>query len=408
MFACIATPELRLAKKRSDKYCPIWIRIRFDGQTRFHSLAISVKEVDWSKNKLAVKDTHPNHAYINSIIQQECQRASQFYLEKLRNHEPCSVTTIKNFLRTGVSTGTFNDYADRHLVQLKRSNRHTYNNHRSALNKFIAFGKKEHGAALPFSAITPWFLSNFDASMHERKNSASTRSVHLGIIRSLIERAKIEGYCRKDFDPFHGFRYPEVQTKIASTLTPEELRTFRTTNLSSDKLAELARDLFVFSYYTWGMRFSDIIMLEGSNLTGRTLSYVTSKTNLERIFPLKDIPFDIVRKYLKGTSDYIFPPMRRIPLTGQRNVEARRMYANSRINKGLRRATERANIDKHITFHCARHTITSHAMSQGMSLFTIQHFLGHSSPTTTADYTRQWRPLDLSDDMNSLYDQIEG
>jgi integrase len=60
--------------------------------------------------------------------------------------------------------------------------------------------------------------------------------------------------------------------------------------------------------------------------------------------------------------------------------------------KALRRWTKFAGIDKHITFHCARHSfgtnMASTAAQKGFSIRVVQDMLGHSSLRYTERYTR--------------------
>jgi len=57
-------------------------------------------------------------------------------------------------------------------------------------------------------------------------------------------------------------------------------------------------------------------------------------------------------------------------------------------NKKLHRWIKNARINKHITFHCARHTFATLALTNGADLYVIQKLLGHSEIKTTAIYTK--------------------
>jgi site-specific recombinase XerD len=60
--------------------------------------------------------------------------------------------------------------------------------------------------------------------------------------------------------------------------------------------------------------------------------------------------------------------------------------------KALRRWTKFAGIDKHITFHCARHSFGTNmaatAAQKGFSVRVVQEMMGHSSLKYTERYTR--------------------
>lgn len=56
--------------------------------------------------------------------------------------------------------------------------------------------------------------------------------------------------------------------------------------------------------------------------------------------------------------------------------------------KALRRWTERAGIDKHITWHCARHSFAVNILNNGANIKTVASLLGHSGLRHTEKYTR--------------------
>jgi site-specific recombinase XerD len=57
-------------------------------------------------------------------------------------------------------------------------------------------------------------------------------------------------------------------------------------------------------------------------------------------------------------------------------------------NKYLIRWTEKAGIQKHITWHAARRTCPSLLHEMGADIYTIQKICGHAKIETTAIYTR--------------------
>ena len=56
--------------------------------------------------------------------------------------------------------------------------------------------------------------------------------------------------------------------------------------------------------------------------------------------------------------------------------------------KALRHWTKRAEIDKHITWHCARHSFAVNILNNGANIKTVASLLGHSGLKSTEKYTR--------------------
>jgi len=93
----------------------------------------------------------------------------------------------------------------------------------------------------------------------------------------------------------------------------------------------------------------------------------------------------------------------------QYNQLHRKIY----MNKLLRKITEQVGIQKHIHFHCARHTYTTLVLTYdevGMNLHDLQLSLGHQSLLTTEKYIRQFhnnKIKDINDNLTSHIFEIE-
>ena len=56
--------------------------------------------------------------------------------------------------------------------------------------------------------------------------------------------------------------------------------------------------------------------------------------------------------------------------------------------KSVRRWVKRAGIDKHISWHCARHSFAVNILNNGANIKTVASLLGHSGLKHTEKYTR--------------------
>ncbi|MCR8667410.1 tyrosine-type recombinase/integrase [Aestuariibaculum sp. M13] len=56
------------------------------------------------------------------------------------------------------------------------------------------------------------------------------------------------------------------------------------------------------------------------------------------------------------------------------------------VNKCLKNWVQRAKIDKHITFYCARHTFATQLLLYGANLKTVADALGHADTRNTIKY----------------------
>lgn len=63
-------------------------------------------------------------------------------------------------------------------------------------------------------------------------------------------------------------------------------------------------------------------------------------------------------------------------------------YSFSHVTRTLKRWTADAGINKHITFHCGRHTFATLMLDLGADLYTVSKLLGHRNIKTTQIYAK--------------------
>lgn len=54
----------------------------------------------------------------------------------------------------------------------------------------------------------------------------------------------------------------------------------------------------------------------------------------------------------------------------------------------LQGVLEASGVDRHITFHGARHTFATRLITQGVDIYVVSHILGHASVSTTQIYAQ--------------------
>ena len=74
---------------------------------------------------------------------------------------------------------------------------------------------------------------------------------------------------------------------------------------------------------------------------------------------------------------------------------------------------QNAQITKHITYHCSRHTCATMLLTLGADIYTTSKLLGHANVNTTAIYAKivdqkKVETVNLVDDFFSRQQQTEG
>jgi integrase/recombinase XerD len=215
--------------------------------------------------------------------------------------------------------------------------------------------------------------------------SSSSVAGYLRDLRALINIALLDEVIIKN--PFIGFRLPKVQVKKDAGLTLEELKAFSKAPTNS-KLQELIKDMAMFRYYSLGMRYRDQILLKPENLNGDILTYITSKNKKRFQFKLHPEAFRILEKW--KSKPYLFPVLKKPPTPTELSNEMIIIFGTH--NTILKKLAKRAGITKKISTHTFRHTFNY--INDHLSLTERQTALGHSSQSTTENYSNKTPDLD--------------
>jgi integrase len=157
---------------------------------------------------------------------------------------------------------------------------------------------------------------------------------------------------------------------------------------------ELSRDLFLFSFYTQGMPFSDMANLKKDNIKENMIFYERKKTGQSIGIELEDCMKAIIKRYSDSDSDYIFPILRNCKDGEDYKKWTKTRNALTAYNKNLKSLAKQAGISQHLTSYVSRHTWATLASHEGIPIATISRGMGHDSEKTTRIYISQ---IDYSD-----------
>lgn len=234
------------------------------------------------------------------------------------------------------------------------------------------------------------FLREFYNYIVEYKHlKKSTAWVYCCYLKKIVLHAYCQGIIHQN--PFYNVKIsPNIPDR--NYLTEEELNKLIEYK-TEDPLSCYVRDLFVFSCFT-GISFVDILSLRSDNIVNANdeiwIAGHRQKSMVPYYVRLLQIPKAILQKYYGNYRNKIFDEV-----------------TNSIVNKKLKLIVKECHIEKNITFHCARHTFATLALTYGMPIESVSKILGHTNITTTQVYAKITN-LKISLDIDGLEKAIQG
>lgn len=228
----------------------------------------------------------------------------------------------------------------------------TAHNYQSTLNSLMRF---RHQFDLPIDRLDVALIQSYEAWLKHRGICRNTISFYMRILRAVYNRAV-------DFSV---------------------IKTIKEADLSAHPSLELARDLFLMSFYLRGASFIDLAHLRKSDLREGFLCYTRSKTGQKMKVKWEPLMQEIIEKYQAQTasSPFLLPI-----LSGDRLYNKEYHNAQARISYHLRKIARAIGLPCPLTLYVARHSWATIARDRQIPLSVISEALGHDSEQTTRIY----------------------
>lgn len=358
----------RKKKLNSQGKALLQIEAYLERRKIYFSTHIYLSPEQWdNKRKLICK--HPNAEALNYqvkefLIQLESKELSLWKegkvitLERLK--EEFSIKKDKPFLDFVLKDITDSSYKE----STKQNLLSTY----ALLTKF-----KDN---INFKELTTEFVFEFERFLFKSNLQTNTVAKHMKHFKTFVNLAIDKGYLTLNDYPFRRYRIKTLKPKH-KFLLPDELEKLESLELTGKSIAyRHSLEAFLFCCYT-GLRYSDFTQLSEKNIVfiekRPWIIFTTIKTGAEVQLPLA-LLFDgkgwkLLRKHQKHLNEFF------------------NLKANSTVNKDLIRIGKLAGIQKHFSFHSARHTNATLLIYKGVNITTVQKLLGHRNVATTQIYS---------------------
>ena len=252
----------------------------------------------------------------------------------------------------------------------------TSETYQAALNSFMKFLQGD----ITLNKITPEIMKHYERYLKECGLAMNTISFYMRILRASYNRA-VEREIITDKRPFkHVYTgNPPTSKRCVDIQTIKAIKNYESNDLS----IQLARDLFMFSFYTRGMSFIDMAYLQSSAIKNNRLIYRRHKTGQTISIYWEKCMQDIANRY-KPNTPYL------LPIIQHMNGKERNQYrvAQCLVNRNLKKIATRLNLQINLTMYVARHSWANIAYNMGSPIDAISQGLGHNNEKTTKIYLK--------------------
>ena len=380
---------LRKDKVNSKMFTPINIRLILNRKTIYVPTGISIPMDMWDHAHNEPITSYKEGAKIalklDEMVLDIEKRIQQ--LEVLEMPITLEALTKK---RKPVSNISVAEYMEDLCKSLKKANRlSSAQNYKSCLASLSQYRPMDR---VRFGDISPQFIKGYEQFLRAKGCTNNGIASRMRLLKATYNRASAEKVFLSDENPFEHYKVGALLTPTRKRAIDKEqirkIEAFDATN-SYSPYTQLAKDLFLFSYYSAGINLRDIALLKWGNIVDGRIYYTRHKTGKRLNCRLTPQTSAIVAKHRTAKSkpeDYIFPIL-------DRRIHKTEVQQHNRINKVQRHINRELHaIGREIgllyplTTYVARHTYATVMKRAGVNLALISETLGHSSLSTTQIY----------------------
>ncbi len=308
---------------------------------------------EYLKDCKLYKATNAEERKANKEVKQLAENIALKRGQELVSHGYDVVAAFKNdvdFIKY------FENYISRYTKKDKR-------NMEGACNKFKDFMKIESIKTLTMKQLTENIIYNYAEHLKSTCEGEGACS-YFARFKKMLKQAMREKVIITN--PAADVSIKREESIIKDVLTIEEIQILASTTVSNREV----RNSFLFCCFT-GLSWIDVKELKWKHIDLRNnkLTKVRSKTGTETGVTLNETALSLLPK--QGKPDeliYILP-------------------SHTGALKTLRNWLKLAEIEKHITWHCARHSFATNLIYFDTNVTIVSKLLGHASLKYTQRYT---------------------
>ena len=387
----MATLKAIVDHRKADGTYNVKIRLTHSRKSLYIPTELYVTERQLTRSK-KIKDPYIISATNNIIDEMRSAIAALGISVEVMNCEQ-----LRDAIRRKMSEGEvfrldFFEYAKQRIASFKDANRRL---HQASVNSLMEMSSEK----LDINDINYTFIAKYRQHLEDKGVAANTIVTYLTKIRHIVNLAKDEynddDVVRVRVNPFRKGVMPTAELTRHRVLTAEQMR--RIASIEGDRRENLARDMFILSFYLIGINLVDLYSMNKKCLKDGILTYSRTKTKDRRqdnatiSVKVESEAMEIIDRYRDSCSDYLLDLHRRYS-----DMKAMTFAVNTYLRR-LHRYDK--TIPSDFTFYYARHTWATIAYNDcGIDMQTIHEALNHASDANMKitdiyvkkDFTRIW------------------
>ncbi len=403
-------PFLHKSPNKQGLY-PLAIRVTQGNRSFYVYLGDRIPLEAWDASKNEVNEKYKafkklvgaeqeSYKRINAKLKAEYLKILNIVLSLENDGQNPSIEEIKNAIlppaRSNAPLSFFSFAESYFLTMYKSGNYNRWTAEKPAINHFKSFLK---GKDILFADITLKILEDFRAYLKKLKikdEPISERTIinQLIILRTIYNRAIKNHLVDPGLSPFRqgGLRLKRPQSSKKGLMV-DQIKQLEAVRFE-DPYSHHARNLFLFSFYTAGMRAGDVLTLKWKDIDHDRLSYIMAKTKEAGSIKLPEKALSLLFEYQNqrlvptNESEYIFPDLKGYK-TNLDSIELQKLLHNkiAQIDTSLKKIGLQLGFKLKLTMHIARHSFAT--ISGGkIPIQILQQLYRHSDINVTVEYMK--------------------
>ena len=395
----------RKDRVNSQNAAPVHLRLTQNRKLKHISTGVTLNINEWDFENQRVKGQTPELQALQLRIDTKIDELRR----KIKRLEALEVeVTLDNLLETNGRkiNCTVGEYLKQTIERLETLGKYgSASKHRSLLSRLSQF----RSLNIRFDEIDLAYLHDFELFLRKEGNTNNSIATKYAIFKAAYNKALAEGLFVPKTTPFTKYKVGSLWTRTRKrAITKEDIQKLVALEIAPNyrtDYAEFARDIFLFSYYTAGINFTDIAPLRYCDIVDGRIYYSRHKTQKLLSFQLVPNAMQIIEKYSKANhaqEDYIFPILDRTEHKTAQQIFNRTHKVLRKVNRELKTLGEQIGLEMPLTTYVARHTFATVLKRSGVNIAIISESLGHSDLSTTQIYLDSFENSQIDAAMQNL------